>query len=107
MGWRAAYFIAAFGIYMTDQASKAWAVRALRYGEDRDVIPGLLSFVYAENPGIAFGQLQGGGATGRWFFVVLAALAAIAVLVYFWRTTRMDDRVLERARYCSQGYWAI
>ncbi|MGI8656807.1 MAG: signal peptidase II [Pyrinomonadaceae bacterium] len=94
MGWRAAYLIAAFGIYMTDQMSKAWAVRALRHGEDRDVIPGLLSFVYAENPGIAFGQLQGGGQFGRWFFVMLAALAALAVLVYFWRTTRMDDRVL-------------
>jgi len=92
--WRAAYLVAAFGIYMTDQASKAWAVRALRHGEDRSVIPGLLSFVYAENPGIAFGQLQGGGSLGRWFFVALALMAAIGVLIYFWRTPRMDDRVL-------------
>jgi signal peptidase II len=51
-------------------------------------------FSYAENPGIAFGQLQEGGAFGRWFFVVLAAAAAIAVLVYFFRTPRSDDRIL-------------
>ncbi|MFN2455643.1 MAG: signal peptidase II [Pyrinomonadaceae bacterium] len=93
-GWRVAYLAAAFGIYMTDQASKAWAVRALRFGEDRTIIPGFLSLVYAENRGIAFGQLQDGGAFGRWFFVGLATLAAIAVFVYFLRTARTDDRIL-------------
>jgi hypothetical protein len=31
--WRAGYLLAAFGIYMADQASKAWAVRALRFGD--------------------------------------------------------------------------
>jgi signal peptidase II len=92
--WRAAYLVASFGIYMTDQATKAWALRALRFGHTRVLIDGLLAFEYAENRGIAFGQLQEGGSFGRWFFVVLAALAAIAVLYYFWRTPRSDDRVL-------------
>ena len=58
------------------------------------VIPGFFQFIYTENPGIAFGQLQEGGAFGRWFFVVLAVLAAIAVFYYFLRTPRNDDRVL-------------
>src|SRR5215212_4914607 len=79
---------------MTDQASKAWAVRALRFTHERKVIDGLLSLVYAENPGVAFGQLQEGGAFGRWFFVILASVAAVAVLYYFVRTTRNDDRIL-------------
>jgi signal peptidase II len=92
--WRAAYLVASFGIYLTDQATKAWAVGALRFGQARVVIPSLLAFEYAENRGIAFGQLQEGGTTGRWFFVVLAGLAASAVLYYFWRTPRSDDRVL-------------
>jgi signal peptidase II len=92
--WRAAYLLASFGIYMVDQASKAWAVRALRFGQTRVIFDGLLALEYAENSGIAFGQLQEGGSFGRWFFVVLAALAAIAVLYYFWRTPRSDDRVL-------------
>ena len=87
------YLAASAGIYLMDQASKAWAVRRVRF-EDRTVIRGVLDFVYAENPGIAFGQLQEGGSFGRWFFVVLAGLAAVAVLFYFFRTTRDDDRIL-------------
>lgn len=94
LGWRAGYLLAAFGIYMTDQATKAWAVRALRFGDVRTVINGFLDFVYTENKGIAFGQLQEGGSFGRWFFVVLALAAAVAVLYYFLRTPRNDDRVL-------------
>jgi signal peptidase II len=93
-GWRAGYLLAAFGIYMVDQSSKAWAVRALRFGEDKQIIKGFLDLIYTENPGIAFGQLQEGGSFGRWFFVVLAIAAAIAVFYYFIRTPRSDDRVL-------------
>lgn len=92
--WRAGYLLAAFGIYLSDQASKAWAVKALRFGDDRVLIRGFLQFIYTENPGIAFGQLQEGGSFGRWFFVVLASLASIAVFYYFMRTPRNDDRVL-------------
>ena len=93
VGWRIGYLVAALGIYLLDQSSKAWAVRRLRL-QDMVVIRGFLDFTYAENPGIAFGQLQEGGAFGRWFFVVLAGAAALAVLFYFFRTPRNDDRVL-------------
>lgn len=93
ISWRVLYLIASFGIYLVDQASKAWAIRRVRL-QDITVIRGILDFSYAENPGIAFGQLQEGGAFGRWFFVALAAAAALAVLFYFWRTPRNDDRML-------------
>jgi signal peptidase II len=93
-GWRAGYLLASFGLYMVDQSTKAWAVRALRFGNDRTIIRGFLDVVYAENRGIAFGQLQEGGSFGRWFFVVLAVAAALAVFYYFLRTPRNDDRVL-------------
>jgi signal peptidase II len=93
-GWRAGYLLASFGIYMVDQSTKAWAVRALRFGDDRTIIRGFLDLVYTENRGIAFGQLQEGGAFGRWFFVVLATAAILAVFYYFIRTPRNDDRVL-------------
>ncbi len=93
-GWRAAYLIAAVGIYLVDQSTKAWAVRALRFGDDRPIIRGFLDLVYAENRGIAFGQLQEGGNFGRWFFVALAIVAAMAVFYYFLRAPRDDDRVL-------------
>jgi len=93
MAWRFGYLIASLGVYLMDQASKTWAVRRLRF-EDRTVISGVLDLVYAENRGIAFGQLQEGGAFGRWFFVMLATAAAFAVLYYFFRTPRNDDRIL-------------
>jgi len=93
-GWRAGYLLAAFGIYMMDQVTKAWAARTLRHGNDRTIISGFFDLVYTENPGIAFGQLQGGGSIGRWLFVVLAILAAVGVFYYFLRTPGNDDRVL-------------
>jgi signal peptidase II len=93
IAWRFLYLFAALGIYLVDQASKAWAIRRVRF-QDYTLIRGALDFVYAENPGIAFGQLQEGGSFGRWFFVVLAAAAAVAVLFYFFRTARNDDRML-------------
>jgi signal peptidase II len=93
IAWRLLYLVAAVGIYLVDQGSKAWAIRRLRF-EDRTIIRGVLDFIYAENPGIAFGQLQEGGSFGRWFFVVLASAAAVAVLFYFFRTHRNDDRML-------------
>jgi signal peptidase II len=93
-GWRGAYLLASFGLYMVDQSTKAWAVRALRFGHDRTIINRFLDLIYAENNGIAFGQLQEGGNFARWFFVVLAIAAALAVFYYFVRTSRNDDRVL-------------
>ena len=92
--WRAAYLLAAFGVYLVDQTSKAWAVRRLRLGRDVTVFPRFLDLSYAENPGVAFGQFQEGGAAGRWLLVALACAAAVAVLTYFFRTPRQDDRVL-------------
>ena len=94
LGWRLGYLLASFGLYMVDQSSKAWAVRTLRFGDDRTIIGGFLDFIYTENPGIAFGRLQESGSFGRWFFVVLAIAAALAVFYYFLRTPRNDDRVL-------------
>jgi signal peptidase II len=94
LGWRAGYLLAVFGIYMSDQVTKAWAVRTLRVTGDLTIIQKVLDFVYTENPGIAFGQLQRTGSFGRWFFVGLAIAAAMTVLFFFLRTPREDDRVL-------------
>ncbi len=94
MAWRAAYLLGSAGVYLADQASKAWAVRRLRTGDTVGVIGDTVRFSYAENPGIAFGQLQEGGEFGRWMLSGLAALAVVGILLYFFRTKRTDDRVL-------------
>lgn len=93
-GWRAAYLGAAALLYLVDQMTKAWAVRRLRLGERVSVIEGFLYFGYAENTGIAFGQLQEGGEFGRWMLAALAGLATLGVLAYFFRAKRADDRTL-------------
>ena len=93
--WKIAYLLAAGGVWLLDQASKAWAARHLRFtGEPYVVIPGFLNFDYAENNGVAFSQLQNGGDTGWIALSALASLAALAVLYFFWRTPRSDDRIL-------------
>lgn len=66
--WKAAYLVAAAGVYLVDQVTKSWAVRELRDGDERSIIDGILYLGYSENSGIAFGQFQNGGAFGRWFF---------------------------------------
>ncbi|PWT91545.1 MAG: signal peptidase II [Blastocatellia bacterium] len=91
---RGLYLLAAFGLYMTDQMTKAWAARTLRFTADRVIVRKFLDFIYTQNNGIAFGQLQEGGAFMRWFFVILAIAAAIAVFYYFLKTPSNDDRVL-------------
>ena len=93
--WKIGYLIAAGALVLLDQASKAWAARRLRFsGESYEVIKGFLNFDYAENTGVAFSQLQNGGDSGRWALAALAFLAALAVLYFFWRTRRTDDRML-------------
>jgi signal peptidase II len=94
MGWRAAYLLAAACVYLSDQASKAWAVRRLRAGRAVQVFGDWARLAYAENTGIAFGRLQEGGEFGRWMLVALASLAVAGLLAYLFRTRRTDDRLL-------------
>ena len=79
---------------MIDQATKAWAIRRLRFGEDMAIIPGFLNFSYAQNTGVAFSMFDDGGDAGRWALSAVAFVAAALVLYFFWRTPRSDDRIL-------------
>ena len=92
--WKLAYLAAAGAVFVIDQMTKAWAVRRLRFGDAREVIPNFLNFAYAENPGVAFSFFDGHGDAGRWGLSAVAAIAAILVLYYFWRVPRSDDRTL-------------
>ena len=88
------YLVAAGAVFLIDQATKAWAVRRLRFGDDREIIPGFLNFAYAQNTGVAFSMLDDHGDTGRWGLSVVAFIAATLVLYFFWKTPRSDDRIL-------------
>lgn len=88
------YLAAAGAVFLLDQASKAWAIRKLRFGDDVEIIPGFLNFAYAQNTGVAFSMFADNGDTGRWVLSGLAGLAAVLVVYFFWRTPRSDDRIL-------------
>lgn len=92
--WKLGYLLAAGAVFMIDQTTKAWAVRRLRFGGDREIIPGFLNFSYAQNTGVAFSMLDDHGDTGRWGLSVVAFIAAALVVYFFWRTPRSDDRIL-------------
>lgn len=92
--WKLAYLLMAGGVFLIDQMTKAWAIRRLRFGGDREIIPGFLNFIYAQNPGVAFSMFDEGGDAGRWGLSAVAIVAAVLVLYYFWRTPRAHDRLL-------------
>src|SRR5687768_8726171 len=92
--WKLAYVAIAGGVFMIDQSTKAWAVSRLRFGDDIPIISGFLNFAYAQNTGAAFSMLDDQGDAGRWGLSVVALIAAVLVLYFFWRTPRSDDRIL-------------
>jgi signal peptidase II len=92
--WKLAYLVIAGGVFMIDQTTKAWAMRTIRFGGDRSLIPGFLNLSYAQNTGVAFSMLDEQGDAGRWGLSLIAFAAAALVLYFFWRTPRADDRML-------------
>src|SRR6476661_8499200 len=92
--WKVAYLVIAGGVFMIDQTTKSWAAHSLRHGGDRTLIGGFLNFTYAENPGVAFSMLDDHGDPGRWGLSIVAIVAGVLVLYFFWRTPRTDDRIL-------------
>ncbi len=92
--WHLAYLFVGILVFLADQMTKAWAIRELAPLTGRAVIKGFLSFVYAENTGIAFGQLQEGGAMKQWLLIALACVAFFGVMIYFFRTAAANDRIL-------------
>ena len=92
--WKLGYLLAAGAVFLIDQTTKAWAVRRLRFGGDKEIIPGFLNFAYAQNTGVAFSMLDDQGDAGRWGLSAVAFVAAVLVLYFFWKTPRSDDRIL-------------
>jgi signal peptidase II len=92
--WKIAYLVMAGGVFMVDQMTKAWATRSLRFGGDKTVIQNFLNFSYAQNTGVAFSMFDNGGDGGRVGLSVVAGIAAVLVLFYFWRIPRTNDRLM-------------
>jgi signal peptidase II len=70
------------GVVAADQLVKALVTSSLQRGETRDLVAGI-KLINTRNTGVAFGQLQGGGA----IVTVLIAAAVVALLVYVARNS--------------------
>lgn len=92
--WKIAYLLMTGGVFLIDQTTKAWAIRKLRFSGDREIVPNFLNFAYAQNTGVAFSFLDDYGDAGRYGLSIVAAVAAVLVLYYFWRVPRTHDRLL-------------
>jgi signal peptidase II len=92
--WKLAYLAISCGVFLIDQTTKAWATRVLRFEGDRSLISGFINLTYAQNTGVAFSMLNEQGDAGRWGLSVVAFVAGVLVLYFFWRTPRTDDRIL-------------
>ena len=92
--WKLAYLAITGGLFLIDQTTKAWAARRLRFEGDLSVIPNFLNFSYAQNTGVAFSMFDQQGDPGRWSLSIVAIVAGVLVLYFFWRTPRSDDRIL-------------
>ncbi|MGI9097275.1 MAG: signal peptidase II [Solirubrobacteraceae bacterium] len=64
-------------VVAADQLAKALVTSALERGDQRELVAGI-KLVNTRNTGVAFGQLQGGGA----IVPVLIAVAVLALLMY-------------------------
>lgn len=64
-------------VVAADQIVKALVVSSLERGEERDIVAAV-KLVNTRNTGVAFGQLQGGGA----IVTVLIVVAVVALIVY-------------------------
>lgn len=75
-----------------DQASKIWVVRSLDLGRDEvPVIPGLLSFVHAQNPGAAMGLFT--SFSYRLPLFLVFTVLAVGVLWSMYRQIADEDRL--------------
>jgi len=70
-------------VLASDQVVKALVTGSLERGEEREIVAGI-TLVNTRNTGVAFGQLQGGGA----LVAIVIAIAVAALLVYFARHAR-------------------
>jgi signal peptidase II len=72
------FWLVAPAVVLLDQWTKHLVQAQMSLHESIPVIPGALSFTYAHNTGVAFGQLQGAGPV-----LIVLALAAVAAILWY------------------------
>ncbi|MFP3912928.1 MAG: signal peptidase II [Desulfobacteraceae bacterium] len=80
-----------FLVVALDQISKWWVTQRLQIYESFPVIEGVFDLVHIRNRGMAFGLLNGPHVDFRFWFLLLASLTAVAILlIWFFRLKTGD-----------------
>lgn len=91
---RLRYLLISLLILVLDQATK-WLVEAsLTLHESKNIVPGLLNFVYVRNTGVAFGLFPAYGDLKGTLILAGAGLIALTFVVWYFWTTPLEDRAL-------------
>ena len=72
---QALYLIVSLLVIIADQLLKNYIVTNFKIGDEKTIIPGVLSFTYLQNDGAAF--------SGQMILFYLISIAAIAVVIYY------------------------
>lgn len=71
-------------ILVLDQVSKLWVIAHFRLYESVEILPSV-NLTYVHNMGAAFSFLSSAGGWQRWFFVAIAIIAVIVIVVWLSR----------------------
>ncbi len=71
-------------LVVCDQITKYVVVHGMQLGSPLELLP-FLSLTLTYNPGAAFSFLAGAGGWQRWFFVAVAAVAAVVITMLIFR----------------------
>ena len=83
---RCAWLLVAIGLVVVDQYTKALIVKHFVFAQPYRILP-VLNFTLVYNRGAAYGFLSNQPGWQLIFFSVLASVASIGLLIYFFRTS--------------------
>ena len=82
-----------FFVVLLDQATKALVVGAIKMKAAIQLLP-FLDIVYLENEGAAFSLLHDAGGWQRWFFIILALIVTVVLMMWLRRLRGSEQIVL-------------
>lgn len=91
---RLPYLLLSVAVLVADQWSK-WAIEhTLPVGTSVEVVPGVLDFAHVRNTGVAFGLLATHGSWLGTLGLLLLGGLALGLVLWMFRRTPVDDRLL-------------
>ena len=87
------WMLIATAVVIVDQATK-WAI--IQWVPLYGTVPinSFLNLTHQQNTGAAFSFLAGAGGWQRWFFVVLASVVSVVLIVWLWRIRKENQLFL-------------